>query len=67
MNRNHFAERSLRLNMFSFNVNAKLDFRVYKENYIYARIHLDSVDAEEWEVKRQSQHTFAIGIDFNTL
>ena len=67
VNRNHFAERSLRLNMFSFNVNAKLDFRVYKENYIYARIHLDSVDAEEWEVKRQTKDTFAIGIDFNTL
>ena len=50
-NRNHFAQLDSRESMFSFNVMARLDFRAYKENYIYARFEMDSVAAEQLETK----------------
>ncbi len=66
-NRNHFSQLDTRESMFSFNALARLNFRVYKENYIYARVEMDSVGAEQLETKRQTRDTYALGIDFKTL
>ena len=67
MNRNDLQDLSARQNMFSYVAQAQVDYRVYKDNSIFAYYEMDSIDAEQWEVKKQNKTTFAIGLTFSTL